>query len=69
MYAADIPKEPGCLHAAFVASTEPLAVVVSVDAGPALALPGVVAYLGAADIPGDNKSGDAEQLFATDKVR
>lgn len=68
IYAADTLKEPGCLHAAFVASTEPLAVLKGVDAGPALALPGVVAYFGAGDIPGTNKSGDAEELFATDKA-
>ena len=68
IYAADTLKEAGCLHAAFVASTEPLAALKGVDAGPALALPGVVAYFGALDIPGTNKSGDAEELFATDKA-
>ena len=41
-----------------------------VDARPALALSGVVAYFGADDIPGINKAsnGDAEALFATDKA-
>jgi hypothetical protein len=70
LYADDIAADRDCLHAAFVASTEALAVIKSVDASAALALPGVVAYFGAADIPGTNKAstGEAEQLFATDKV-
>ena len=70
LYADDIPQTRDCLYAAFVASTEPLAVIKNVDARPALALSGVVAYFGADDIPGINKAsnGDAEALFATDKA-
>lgn len=49
-YTADIVR-PGMLHAAFVRSPLAHALIRSVDGGPALALDGVVAVLGAADLP------------------
>jgi hypothetical protein len=55
-----------------VASTQALASVRGVDATEALALPGAVAYIGADDVPGANKVGgvgDAEEIFATEKVQ
>ena len=69
-YTDDMPEQKNSLFAAFVGSTEALAVIKGVDASAALALPGVVAYIGAEDVPGVNKAatGDAELLFATDKV-
>ncbi len=71
LYASDSALEPGCLHAAFVASTEALASIKGVDPRAALSQPEVVAYIGADDVPGLNKvgSGDAEEIFATTKVR
>lgn len=70
LYTNDMPQGKESLFAAFVASTEALAVIKGVDASAALALPGVIAYFGAEDVPGVNKAatGDAELLFATDKV-
>ncbi|BDA48926.1 probable indole-3-acetaldehyde oxidase [Coccomyxa sp. Obi] len=70
LYTDDMPEQKNSLFAAFVGSTEALAVIKGVDASAALALPGVVAYIGADDVPGVNKAatGDAELLFATDKV-
>lgn len=69
-YAADSALEAGCLHAAYVASTEALASIKGIDARKALSHPGVVAYISADDVPGKNKigSGDAEEIFATSKV-
>ncbi|KAK9918869.1 hypothetical protein WJX75_007680 [Coccomyxa subellipsoidea] len=70
LYTNDMPQGKESLFAAFVASTEALAVIKGVDASAALALPGVIAYFCAEDVPGVNKAatGDAELLFATDKV-
>ncbi len=47
----------GCLHAALVKSPHAKARIVSIDASPALAMPGVVAFVTAADIPGENEVG------------
>jgi len=51
-YVADL-RVPGMLHGAVVLSPHPRAVVRSIDAGPALAMPGVARVLTAADVPGD----------------
>ena len=48
-YIADL-KLPGMLEVAFVRSTEPHARIVSIDTGPALALPGVHAVFTGADL-------------------
>jgi xanthine dehydrogenase molybdenum-binding subunit len=50
-YVADL-KVPGMLHAAVVLSEHPRARVLRIDPSPALALPGVVRVLTAADVPG-----------------
>lgn len=50
-YAADL-RFPGMLHAAVVRSAHPHARVLGIEVGPARALPGVVAVLTAADVPG-----------------
>src|SRR5687767_3029124 len=49
-YTADVPV-PGLLHARLVLSLYAHAKIDSVDKGPALAIPGVVAVLSAADLP------------------
>jgi xanthine dehydrogenase/oxidase len=59
----------GCLHACFVPCTKAPARVVSIDPAEALKMPGVVAFVDAADIPGANTvafaSPGAEELFVT----
>lgn len=68
MYTYDMPEEREGLYAAFVGSTEALAVIKGVDASEALSMPGVVAVLDARDVPGENKS-DVEEVFASKQVR
>lgn len=70
-YTDDLPLPPTALHAAFVTSSRPHARLVSVDAAAALAMPGVVGYFGAKDVPGDNHIGPImhdEEVFATTEV-
>jgi len=70
-YIDDMPDPAGLLHAAAVTSPEPHARLISIDTSPALAVPGVVAVLTAADIPGANQIGGIiqdEELFAETAV-
>ena len=70
-YIDDMPDPAGLLHAAAVTSPVPHANIVSVDAAPALEVPGVVAAFTATDIPGANQIGGIiqdEELFATSTV-
>jgi xanthine dehydrogenase large subunit len=67
----DLPEPAGLLHAAPVCSPLPHARLLGIDAAPALATPGVVAVLTAADIPGANQIGGIvqdEELLATTAV-
>ncbi|XP_034131066.1 xanthine dehydrogenase isoform X3 [Drosophila guanche] len=78
-YANDLPSQHNQVWAAFVTGKKIGAKVTKVDPQPALALPGVVAYLDAKDIPGPNyigpKTRDAfffaqdEELFATGEIK
>ncbi|CAL5222937.1 g5372 [Coccomyxa viridis] len=68
MYTYDMPEEREGLYAAFVGSTEALAVIKGIDASEALSMPGVLAVLDARDVPGENKS-DVEEVFASKKVQ
>jgi carbon-monoxide dehydrogenase large subunit len=77
-FTADMPVPPDCLHAAFVRSNEAHGVLLGFDSAAALALPGVVAVLGFADIglepyvyfPGMALSDEtARPLLAQDRVR
>lgn len=54
LYVDDLPEPRGCLHAHLVVSPWAHARLTRIDAGPALALPGVHAVVTAADIPGTN---------------
>ncbi|XP_053676028.1 uncharacterized protein LOC128726255 [Anopheles nili] len=54
IYVNDLPSRPGELHAAFVLATEARRSIVAIDSTAALALPGVVAFYSAEDIPGEN---------------
>lgn len=71
IYTDDIPTPPRGLYAAFVLSSKAHAELVRVDPAPALAARGVVAFLGANDIPGANQVGPVfadEELFASKEV-
>lgn len=78
-YANDLPTQHNQVWAAFVTAKKVGARVTKVDTAAALALPGVVAYLDAKDIPGPNdlspKTKDqyffleVEELFATGPIR
>jgi xanthine dehydrogenase/oxidase len=71
LYVDDMPAAADELEAALVMSTRAHARVLSVDPAPALAMPGVVGYFCAKDIPGSNVTGPVvqdEQVFATDTV-
>ncbi|HYS13899.1 MAG TPA: xanthine dehydrogenase molybdopterin binding subunit [Burkholderiaceae bacterium] len=57
VYVDDIPELDGTLHAALGLSNKAHAVVKSVDLTAVREMPGVVAVLTAADIPGDNNCG------------
>lgn len=72
-YVDDIPAPPRTLHAAPVMSARPHARIVSIDASKALAVPGVVAFISASDIPagGHNTMGEVvpdEECFASREV-
>ncbi|XP_063615205.1 uncharacterized protein LOC134788260 [Penaeus indicus] len=69
----DKPTQPHELHGVFIQSSVGSADIVSIDTSEALNLPGVVAVVTAADIPGVNdfvaEAGtEAEQVFASGKV-
>ena len=61
----DLPEPPGLLHAALVTSPHAHARIVAIDAGAALALPGVATVISAADIPGVN---DIAPILADEPV-
>ena len=70
-YIDDMAELPGTLHAAFVLSPVAHGKVNGIDATKALAMPGVVAFAAAADIPGANDIApilSGEPLFAEDVV-
>ncbi|XP_058124223.1 uncharacterized protein LOC131288802 [Anopheles ziemanni] len=54
IYVNDLPSRPDELHAAFVLGTVVRQSILTIDASRALALPGVVAFYSAGDIPGEN---------------
>ena len=70
-YASDL-RADGMLHGATIRSPHASARIVSIDTGPALALPGVHAVLTAADVPGKPTFGlefADEPALALDRVR
>ncbi len=71
-YIDDIPEVRGTLHAAPVCSPVAHGVLKGIDASAALALPGVHAFVGPADIPGDAilaAFGHDEPVFAQGTVQ
>ncbi|XP_055686789.1 uncharacterized protein LOC129792085 isoform X2 [Lutzomyia longipalpis] len=73
-YTNDFPKMPNELWAAFVHATEVQSVIKDVDPQDALKIPGVVAFFGPKDIPGNNNfspvglMGGTEEIFCSGKV-
>jgi xanthine dehydrogenase large subunit len=66
-YADDVPEVPGTLHAALVLAAVPHGTLTALRTEAARAMPGVVAVIAAADVPGENDIGPAtqkEKLFA-----
>ena len=57
IYLDDMPNVPGTLHAALTLSPHARARIVKIDATRALAMPGVVAVITSADVPGKNHVG------------
>ncbi|WAR00696.1 XDH-like protein [Mya arenaria] len=72
IYIDDIPKYQDELYLAFVTSSKAYANIVSVDPSAALAILGVVDYVGYKDVPGHNRWGaifpDDEEIFASEQV-
>ncbi|XP_063609254.1 uncharacterized protein LOC134783340 [Penaeus indicus] len=71
VYLDDIPTLPGELHGAFVQTKYAKAKLKSTDASQALAVPGVVAYVAARDIPGSNTfypGGVTDPVFVEEQV-
>uniref|UniRef100_A0A672MV38 Xanthine dehydrogenase n=1 Tax=Sinocyclocheilus grahami TaxID=75366 RepID=A0A672MV38_SINGR len=71
IYCDDIPCYENELHLALVTSTKAHALIKSIDTSDAMAVPGVVAFISAKDIPGSNMTGPVvydETVFADDKV-
>ncbi|KAL8593330.1 hypothetical protein ACOMHN_009983 [Nucella lapillus] len=77
VFVNDMPKFQHELHAAFVLSTVACACIESVDATPALEMPGVVRYISADDIPAQGKNdlfpwsifdAEPEEILSSGKV-
>uniref|UniRef100_A0A673LHN0 xanthine dehydrogenase n=1 Tax=Sinocyclocheilus rhinocerous TaxID=307959 RepID=A0A673LHN0_9TELE len=71
IYCDDIPCYENELHLALVTSIKAQALIKSIDTSDAMAVPGVVAFISAKDIPGSNLTGPVvydETVFADDKV-
>ncbi|KAF9292879.1 hypothetical protein BGZ88_006024 [Linnemannia elongata] len=72
LYTDDMPKLHNELYGAMVLSTRAHAKIVSIDTSAALAHPGVKAYYGHKDVPGNNVWGaamfDDEEIFASEEV-
>lgn len=71
-YIDDIPEVRGTLHAAPVCSPVAHGILKGIDPGAALAVPGVRAFVGAGDIPGDAvlaAFAHDEPVFARDTVQ
>ncbi|MPC17990.1 Xanthine dehydrogenase/oxidase [Portunus trituberculatus] len=76
-YVTKIPAHPGELHGVFVTSTQANARLVSIDTTDALAIPGVMGFVGAEDIRGQNNMlafaadwtpGSSQPVFASERV-
>uniref|UniRef100_A0AAR2K4L4 Xanthine dehydrogenase/oxidase n=1 Tax=Pygocentrus nattereri TaxID=42514 RepID=A0AAR2K4L4_PYGNA len=71
VYCDDIPQYENGLYLALVTSTKAHAYIKSIETDDAMAVPGVVTFVSAKDLPGSNKTGPAvcdETVFADNKV-
>ncbi len=71
LYCDDIPLPARTLHAAFGVSPIAHGLLHRLDLAPVLAMPGVIATAGPADIPGENNYGSAvhdDPIFAADRL-
>ncbi|XP_066529339.1 xanthine dehydrogenase/oxidase isoform X2 [Hoplias malabaricus] len=71
VYCDDIPCYENELYLALVTSTKAHAVIKYIETAEAMAVPGVITFVSAKDIPGSNRTGPAvydETVFADDKV-
>lgn len=71
VYCDDIPHYENELYLALVTSTKAHGHITSIETADAMAVPGVVAFISAKDIPGSNKTGPVvsdETVFADEKV-
>ncbi|XP_066511010.1 aldehyde oxidase-like [Hoplias malabaricus] len=70
-YYDDIPSVKGELFVSMVTSTRAHAKLISIDASEALSIPGVVTFITAEHVPGQNRRvwfGNVEELFAEEEV-
>lgn len=75
-YANDLPRQPGELWAAFVVARKANGKLKEINADAALAVPGVVAFFSAKDLPGENNFAPAaygffeevEEIFASEVI-
>uniref|UniRef100_A0A9J7XUY5 FAD-binding PCMH-type domain-containing protein n=1 Tax=Cyprinus carpio carpio TaxID=630221 RepID=A0A9J7XUY5_CYPCA len=71
VYYDDIPSVKGELFVSMVTSTRAHAKIISIDASMALAMSGVVTFISAKDVPGQNRRlwfNNPEELFAEEEV-
>ncbi|XP_065100706.1 aldehyde oxidase 5 isoform X1 [Paramisgurnus dabryanus] len=71
VYYDDIPSVKGELFVFMVTSTRAHAKIISIDASVALAMPGVVTFISAQDVPGQNRRlwfNNPEEVFAEEEV-
>ncbi|XP_067011294.2 xanthine dehydrogenase/oxidase [Anabrus simplex] len=75
LYVNDVPTIPGELFAAFVVTKVGQGNIEKIDPSPALSMPGVVSFLGAENIPGENNFAaplfnmdNKEELFCSGKI-
>ncbi|KAI7791213.1 aldehyde oxidase 5 isoform X2 [Triplophysa rosa] len=71
VYYDDIPSVKGELFVSMVTSTRAHAKIISIDASAALAIPGVVTFISAKDVPGQNRRlwfNNPEEVFAEEEV-
>jgi len=68
LYTGDLPAPPGTLCGAFVTSTVAAATIDTIDPSAALAMPGVVAWISAKDVPGKNMTDQLVEIFASSEI-
>eukprot|EP00013_Stygamoeba_regulata_P027262 CAMPEP_0177664620 /NCGR_PEP_ID=MMETSP0447-20121125/20598_1 /TAXON_ID=0 /ORGANISM="Stygamoeba regulata, Strain BSH-02190019" /LENGTH=1404 /DNA_ID=CAMNT_0019170619 /DNA_START=82 /DNA_END=4296 /DNA_ORIENTATION=- len=65
LYTDDLVAPEGTLHAAFILAPQAPATIHAIDSSVAMAMPGVMRIILAADVPGNNQTLNGVPLFAT----